>query len=104
MSSITLNDMRDYKNIVKADATIVCRRMGKRTSATPRQERLWKRSIESDIARLRKDLSSLDDWFTGKWKKYKKRKDKELRKKYEIKIKGFKVVILELEFLQNLRS
>ena len=42
--------------------------MGIRKSIKPQQEPFWKRRIESDIARLRKDLSRLDDWFKGKWK------------------------------------
>ena len=52
---------------------------------------------KSDIARLRKDVSRLDDWFKGKWKKDKKRKKGELRMKYRIKVKGSKVVIEELK-------
>ena len=47
------------------------------------------------LQRLRKDLSRLDDWLKGKWKKDKKRKKEELRKKNRIKAKGFKVVIEE---------
>ena len=74
MSSIILNDISDFKNLVKAGATIVCERMGIRISIKPQQEPLWKRNIESDVPRLRKDFSRLDDWFKGKWKKDKKRK------------------------------
>ena len=55
MSSITLNDISDFRNIIKAGATIVCQRMGIRKSVKPQQEPFWKRHIESDIARLRKD-------------------------------------------------
>ena len=69
--------------------------MGIRKSAKPQQEPFWKRSIESDIVRLRKDLSRLDGWFKGKWKK--DRKEEELRKKYRIKVKGFEVVIQEVK-------
>ena len=69
--------------------------MGIRKSAKPQQEPFWKKRIESDIARLRKGLSRLDGWFKGKWTK--DRKEEELRKKYRIKVKGFKVVIQELK-------
>ena len=55
MSSITLNDISDFGNIIKAGATIVWQRMGIRKSVKPQQEPFWKRHIESDIARLRKD-------------------------------------------------
>ena len=63
----------------------------------PQLEAFWKRRIESDIARLRKDLSRVDDWFKGKWKKDKKIKKEEVRNKYSIKVKCFKVVIKELK-------
>ena len=46
---------------------------------------------------MKKDLSPLDDWFQGKWKKDKKRQKGELRRKYRIQAKGFKVVIEELK-------
>ena len=76
MSSIALNDVSDFKNFIKAGATIVCERMGIRKSVKPQPEPFWKRRIESDIARLREDLSRLDVWFTGKWKKDEKERKK----------------------------
>ena len=97
MSSIILNDISNFKNLIKAGATIVSERMRIRKYVKPQQEPFWKRHIESDIARLKKDLSHLDDWFQGKWKKDKKRKKEEQRRKYRIKVKGFKVVIEELK-------
>ena len=48
--------------------------MGISKSVKLQQEPFRKRRNESDIARLRKDLSRLDDWFKRKWKKDKKRK------------------------------
>ena len=89
MSSITLNYISNFKNLIKASATIVCERMGIRKSVKPQQEPFWKR--------FRKDLSRLNDWFKGKWKKDKKKKKEELKKKYRIKVKCFKVVIEELK-------
>ena len=74
MSSITINDTHDFKSLIKAGATIFCERMGIRKSVKPQQESFWNRRMESDIARLRKDLNRLHDWFKGKWKKDKKRK------------------------------
>ena len=76
MSSITLNDISDFKNLIKASATIVCERMRKRKSANSQQEPFWKKLTESDIARLRKDLSCLNDWFKGKRKNIGMRKKK----------------------------
>ena len=83
MSSTVLNDISDFKNLIKAGATIVCERMGIRKSVQPQQEPFWKRR--------------LDDWFQGKWKKDKKRKKEELKKKYRMKVKGFNVVTKELK-------
>ena len=59
---------------MKAGVTTACERMGIRKSVKPQEEPFWKRHTESDIARSRKDLSCLDDWFKGKWEKDKKRK------------------------------
>ena len=67
--------------------------MGIGKSVKTKQEPFWKRCTESDITRLRKGLSHLDDWFQGKLEKDKERKKEELRNKYRIKVKGFKVVI-----------
>ena len=72
MSSIALNDISDFKNLIKAGAISVCEKMGIIKSVKPQQEPFWKRRIESDIARLRKDLSHQDDWLQGKWEKDKK--------------------------------
>ena len=72
MSSIALNDISDFKNLIKASAISVCEKMGIIKSVKPQQEPFWKRRTESDIARLRKDLSSQNDWLQGKWKKDKK--------------------------------
>ena len=97
MSSITLNDISDFKNLIKSGTTTVCERIGITKSVKPQQEPFCKRRIESDIARLRKDLIHLDDWLKRKWKKDKKGNKEELRKKYRVKAKGFKVVIEELK-------
>ena len=63
MSSITLNDISDYKNLMKAGAISVCDRMGIRKSVKHQQEPFWKRRTESDIVRLKKDLSRRDEWL-----------------------------------------
>ena len=68
MPSVILNDLSDFKNLIKVGAISVCERMGIRKSVKPQQEPFWKRHIESDITRVRKDLSRQDDWLKGKWK------------------------------------
>ena len=100
----SLDDISDFKNPVKAGATIDFERMEIRKSVKPQLELFWKRRIENDIARLRINLSRLDDWFKGKQKKDGKRKKEELRNKYSIKVKGFKVVIEELKQIISAKS
>ena len=68
MPSVILNDLSDFKNLIKACAISVCERMGIRKSVKPQQEPFWKRHIESDITRVKKDLSRQDDWLKVKWK------------------------------------
>ena len=61
------------------------------------KEPYWKRKIEDGIARLRKDLSQIEDWFKDRWKNIKHKRKDELRRKYSIKTKGFETVIEELK-------
>ena len=66
MPSVILNDLSDFKNLIKAGAISVCERMGIRKSVKPQQEPFWKRHIESDITRKKKYLSRQDDCLKGK--------------------------------------
>ena len=66
MSSIALNDISDFKNLIKTGAISVCERMGIRKSVKPQQEPFWKRRIKDDIARLKKCLSCHADWLKEK--------------------------------------
>ena len=40
-SNITLNDISDFKNLIKAGATIFCEKMEIRKSVKPQQEPFW---------------------------------------------------------------
>ena len=42
MSSIILNDISDFKNLIKAYVTIVCERMGMAKSVKQQQDQFWK--------------------------------------------------------------
>ena len=42
ISSIILNNISDFKNLIKADKTIVCERMGITKSVKPQEEPFWK--------------------------------------------------------------
>ena len=50
-----------------------------------------------DIGKLRKELSRIESWFTGRWKKKNKEVKEELNRKYKIKEKGFKHVMDEIK-------
>ena len=57
MSSVTLNDISGFSNLIKASAVSVCKIMVMRKSVKSQQESFWKRCTERDITRLRNDLS-----------------------------------------------
>ena len=40
-SNITLNDINDFKNLIKAGATIFCKRMEIKKSVKPQREPFW---------------------------------------------------------------
>lgn len=42
-------------------------------------------------------MNQIDDWFKGKWKNGSKKRKDYLKKKHQIKTKGFKVVIREIQ-------
>ena len=68
----------------------------KKSNANKKNEPFSKRRILTDISRLRKDLSRIEAWFAGRWKKDKKKKDW-IDRKYGIRRKGFTLVMEELK-------
>ena len=84
----------ETRNIMQAASSLVGELVGaKKVEAKPRKEPWWKRRIERDIESLRKDLSLIDRWFSGKWKNKTESKMNELDKKYHLKKLGFKTAI-----------
>ena len=69
----------------------------KKSNAKKKKEPFWKRRILTDITRLRKDLSKIEPWFAGRWKKDKKIEKDWLDQKYGLRRKGFTLVIEELK-------
>ena len=55
----------------------------------------WKRGILSDIKKLGKDLSRTEAWLAGRWKKDKSKEELQYQK-YNLKRKGFLLIIEEL--------
>ena len=67
----------------------------KKSNAKKKKEPLWKRRIPTDISRLRKDLSRIEAWCAGRWKKDKKKEKDWLDQKYGLRRKGFTLVMEE---------
>ena len=69
----------------------------KKSNAKKKNEPFSKRRILTDISRLRKDLSRIEAWFAGRWKKDKKKEKDWLDQKYGLRRKGFTLVMEELK-------
>ena len=69
----------------------------KKSNAKKEKEPFWERRILTDISRLRKDLSRIEAWFAGRWKKDKKKQKDLLDQKYGLRRKGFRLVMEELK-------
>ena len=84
-----LDEQRDWN---PAGASLVAEKLGVKIKPRVEKEPYWKRRIENDITRLRKDLSRIEDWFKGRWTKKQTREKEELQKE-----KRFKLVMEELK-------
>ena len=86
------------RNAIQEAMKIVGEEVGmKKSNAKKKKEPFWKRRILTDISRLRKDLSRIEAWFAGRWKKDKKKEKDWLDRKYGIRRKGFTLVMEELK-------
>ena len=96
---VQVTDITHLRNVVQAAAIVVGEAMGakERQQKKEKKEPYWKRRIIGDISRLRKDLSRIEAWFGGRWKRGKKRDKDELDRKYKLKSKGFTLVMEELK-------
>ena len=84
----------DTRNLIQATSSLVGELLGaKKITFKPKKEPWWKRRIEEDIVTLRKDLSAIENWFAGTWKKRSEAKTVHLDKKYHLKKLGFKNAI-----------
>ena len=78
------------RNAIQEAMKIVGEEVGmKKSIAKKKKEPFWKRRILTDISRLRKDLSRIEAWFAGRWKKDKKKDKDLLDQMYGLKRKGF---------------
>ena len=98
LEHVKLTDFTHCRNVIQAAMKIVGEEVGmKKSNAKKKKEPFWKRRILTDISRLRKDLSRIEAWFAGRWKKDKKKEKDWLDQKYGLRRKGFTLIMEELK-------
>ena len=98
LEHVKITGFTHCRNVIQAAMKIVGEEVGmKKSNAKKKKEPFWKRRILTDISRLRKDLSRIEAWFAGRWKKDKKKEKDWLDQKYGLRRKGFTLVMEELE-------
>ena len=86
------------RDVIEAAMKIVGEQVGmKKSNANKKIEPFWKRRILTDISRLRKDLSRIEAWIAGRWKKDKKKEEDWIDQKYGLRRRGFTLVMKELK-------
>ena len=94
LKHVTTNHITETRNLIQAASSLVGELLGaKKITTKPKKEPWWKRRIENDIELLRKDLSVIESWFSGRWKNRSKVKMDLLNRKYHLKKLGFKTAI-----------
>jgi hypothetical protein len=95
---VPVNNITEVRNLLQAGAVLVGELLEiKEKRPREPQEPFWKRRIQEDVRRLRKDLGRVEAWFKGKWKNTKKGDKDQLDRRYKLKAKGFNVVIEEMK-------
>ena len=98
LEHIKITGFTHCRNVIQAAMKIVGEEAGmKKLNAKKTKEPSWKRRILADISRLRKDLSRIEAWFAGRWKKDKKKEKDWLDQKYGLRRKGFTLIMEELK-------
>ena len=98
LEHVKITGFTHCRNVIQAAMKIVGEQVGmKKSNAKKKKEPFWKRRILTDISRLRKDLSRIEAWFAGRWKKDKKKEKDWLDQKYGLRRKGFTLVMEEQE-------
>ena len=98
LEHVKITGFTHCRNVIQAAMKIVGEEVGmKKSNAKKKKEPFWKRRILTDISRLRKDLSRIEAWFAGRWKKDKKKEKDWLDQKYGLRRKGFTLIMEELK-------
>ena len=75
LEHVKLTGFTHCRNIIPAAMAIVGEEVSmKKLNAKKEKEPFWKRRTLTEFSRLRKDLSRIEAWFAGRWKKDKKKK------------------------------
>ena len=83
---------------LQAAMLIVGQEVGmKKSNAKKNKVPFRKRRIMSDISRLRKDLSRIETWSPGRWRKNKTKEKELLDRRHALRGKGFTLVMEELK-------
>ena len=70
LEHVKITGFTHCRNVIQAAMRIVGEEVGmKKSNGKKKNEPSWKRKILRDISRLRKDLSRIEAWFAGRWKK-----------------------------------
>ena len=95
---VSITGFTHRRNIIQAAMRIVGEEGGmKKAKTKKKKEPFCKRMILRDISSLRKDLSRIEAWFAGRWKKDEKKEKDWLDQKYGLRIKGFTLIMKELK-------
>ena len=95
---VSITGFTHRRNVIQAAMRIVGEEGGmKKAKTKKKKEPFCKRMILRDISSLRKDLSRIEAWFAGRWKKDEKKEKDWLDQKYGLRIKGFTLIMKELK-------
>ena len=98
LEHVKITGFTHCRNVMREAMRIVGEEVGmKKSNAKKKKEPFWKRRILRVISRLRKDLSRIEAWFVGRWKKDKNKEKDLLDQKYGLRRKGFTLVMGELK-------
>ena len=102
LEHVKITSFTHCRNDIQAAMRIVGEKVGmKKLNAKKKNETSWKRRVLRDISKLRKDLSRIEAWFSGRWKKDKSKVKDLLNQKYGLRRKGFTLVMEELKELKQ---
>ena len=92
------NSITETNSLIVAASVWVAEQIGlKEIEYRKKNEPKWKRRIEGDIKRLRKDVNILERELKGEIGEKRKQKLLQLHEKYRVQKKGLKTVIEELK-------